>query len=121
MMQGRHVRCAASTAYSLVNQRNTIVVLTGPNTASAGEIVVLAFKGMSDVFIYGEPTAGLTTANATYNLSDGSVLVLTVCKEADRSGTIQEGKIQPDKLIIPAINRGKDAAKSAALMFLQMQ
>lgn len=121
MMQGRHVRCAASTAYSLVNQRNTIVVLTGPNTASAGEIVALAFKGLNDVFIYGEPTAGLTTANATYNLSDGSVLVLTVCKEADRNGTIQEGKIQPDKLIIPAINRGKDAAKSAALMFLQMQ
>ena len=121
MMQGRHARCAATVPYTLVNARNTIVVLTGPNTASAGEIVALAFKGMNDVFIYGEPTAGLTTANATYNLSDGSVLVLTVCKEADRNGTIQEGKIQPDKLIIPAINRGKDAAKSAALMFLQMQ
>lgn len=121
MMQGRHARCAATMPYSLVNERNTIVVLTGPNTASAGEIVALAFKGMNDVFIYGEPTAGLTTANATYNLSDGSVLVLTVCKEADRNGRIQEGKIQPDKLIVPAINRGKDAAKSAALMFLQMQ
>jgi carboxyl-terminal processing protease len=119
VMQGAYARCATSTPYSLAHERNAIVVLTGPNTASAGEIVALAFKGMNDVFLYGEPTAGLTTANATYNLSDGSVLVLTVCKEADRTGRIQEGKIQPDRLIAPAANRGKDEAKSAALMFLQ--
>jgi carboxyl-terminal processing protease len=121
MMQGAYARCTATAPYSLTHETNSIVVLTGPNTASAGEIVALAFRGMNDVFLYGEPTAGLTTANATYNLSDGSVLVLTVCKEADRTGKIQEGKIQPDKLIVPAMNRGKDEAKSAALMFLQMQ
>ena len=30
-------------------------------------------------------------------------------------------KIQPDQLISPAINTGKDAVKTSALMFLQME
>jgi carboxyl-terminal processing protease len=121
VMQANHIRCATTTPYTMMHERNTVIVLTGPNTSSAGEIVALAFKGLNDVFLYGEPTAGLTTANATYHLSDGSVLVLTVCKEADRTGRIQEGKIQPDKFISPATNRGKDEVKSSALMFLQLQ
>ncbi|HYC29192.1 MAG TPA: S41 family peptidase [Chitinophagaceae bacterium] len=119
-MQGRHTRCAPNEPRLLSQEKKTIIVLTGPNTASAGEIVALAFRGMDNVYIYGEPTAGLTTANATYNLSDGSILVLTVCKEADRNGKVQDGRIQPDKIIESAILRGMDQAKTAALMFLQL-
>lgn len=121
VMQGRHTRCIVTDPYVLSSPVKSIVVLTGPNTASAGEIVALAFKGRENVYLYGQPTAGLTTANATYKLSDGSLLVLTVCKEADRNGKIYEGKIQPDQLISPAINTGKDAVKTSALMFLQME
>ncbi|HEY0679271.1 MAG TPA: S41 family peptidase [Chitinophagaceae bacterium] len=121
MMQGKYSRCTVNNPYTMSGSKRTIVVLTGPNTASAGEIVALAFKGKDNVYLFGQPTAGLTTANATYKLSDGSVLVLTVCKEADRNGNIYEGKIQPDKMISPAINAGKDAVKSSALMFLQME
>jgi C-terminal processing protease CtpA/Prc len=120
MMQGKYVRCTVSDPYTMSPSKRTIVVLTGPNTASAGEIVALAFKGIDNVYLFGQPTAGLTTANATYKLSDGSVLVLTVCKEADRNGKIYEGKIHPDKFIAPASNAGKDAVKSSAIMFLQM-
>ncbi|MGB8190362.1 MAG: S41 family peptidase [Chitinophagaceae bacterium] len=119
VMQSRHTRCTVSNPYKLITTPRSIVVLTGPNTASAGEIVAIAFKGRKNVQLYGEPTAGLTTANATYKLSDGSLLVLTVCKEADRHGNIFEGRIQPDQLV--ASIRGKDAVKSAALMFLQIE
>lgn len=121
VMQGRHTRCELNEPRLLSQSKRTVIVLTGPNTASAGEIVALAFKGIDNVYLYGEPTAGLTTANATYHLSDGSILVLTVCKEADRNGKVQEGKIQPDKLIGSAVIRGMDQAKSAALMFLQLE
>ena len=120
MYQGKHSRCTVTRTHDLSNAARKIVVLTGNNTASAGEIVALAFKGKTNVYLYGEPTAGLTTANATYSLSDGSLLVLTVCKEADRSGKICEGRILPDKTIPSNNYGGKDDIKSAAIMFLEL-
>jgi carboxyl-terminal processing protease len=120
MMQGKYSRCTASNPYTLSNPLRNIVILTGPNTASAGEIVALAFKGRQQVTFFGEPTAGLTTANTTYKLSDGSMLVLTVCKEADRHGNIYEGRLQPDRLIPRTGQAGKDVARTSALMYLQM-
>jgi carboxyl-terminal processing protease len=120
MMQGKHIRCAVNNSYACSTTDRKIIVLTGNNTASAGEIVALAFKGMQNVYLYGEPTAGLTTANATYSLSDGSLLVLTVCKEADRFGKICEGRILPDKTVPSNTYAGKDDVKTAAIMFLQI-
>ncbi len=90
-------------------------MLTGRRTVSAGEIVALAFKGRALTCLIGEPTAGLTTANATYSLSDKSMLVLTVCQEADHTGRICEGSIQPDKFIEAAGDAGDDPAKNAAI------
>lgn len=120
--QGKHVLCRVSNrGYRTQSDRKSIVVLTGRKTVSAGEIVALAFKGRAQVCLIGEPTAGLTTANATYSLSDRSLLVLTVCQEADHMGRICEGSIQPDKLVAverPAVG---DAAREAALAWLQGQ
>jgi len=120
-MQGKQPRCEVSQPYSIISDKQTIVILTSNTTSSAGEIVALAFKGRNNVYLYGEPTAGLTTANAAYSLSDGSMLVLTVCREADRNGKIIEGKIQPDELIIPRPGKSNDSVKDAAVMFLQTQ
>lgn len=120
VMQGSQSRCRVSAPYIPRENKKTIIVLTGAKTSSAGEIVALTFKGRNNVYLYGEPTAGLTTANATYPLSDGSMLVLTVCKEADRDGKIIEGKIQPD-VFIQSNSRGRDVVKDAAVMFLQLQ
>jgi C-terminal processing protease CtpA/Prc len=119
--QGRHVRCRVSTAsYHTRHDRNSIVVLTGRKTVSAGEIVALAFKGKEEAYLYGEPTAGLTTANATYSLSDHSMLILSVCQEADHTGRICEGSIVPDKLIISRESTSQDdPVKSAAIRWLQ--
>lgn len=120
-LQGQHVLCKVSKeGYRTRCIRKSIVVLTGRGTVSAGEIVALAFKGKEQVCLYGEPTAGLTTANATYSLSDHSLLVLTVCQEADHTGRICEGSILPDKYIAPHISDppGNDPVKKAAIDWL---
>lgn len=110
--------CTVRSAFLLPDEKKkNIVVLTGPNTSSAGEILALAFRGISNVRFMGEPTAGLTTGNATYTMIDGSVLVLSVCREADRNGNLLEGKLQPDDKITPS--RTEDAARLAAVMWLQ--
>jgi carboxyl-terminal processing protease len=120
--QGRHILCRVSSdGYHTRCSRKSIVVLTGSRTVSAGEIVALAFKGKEQVCLYGEPTAGLTTANATYTLSDHSMLVLTVCQEADHTGKICEGRIMPDKYISSRINDPvqPDPVCEAAVNWLQ--
>lgn len=95
--QGKHPRCTLNKpAYTLRAAPKRIIVLTGSRTSSSGEIIALAFKGKEGVQLIGEPTAGLTTANATYQLSNNAMLVLSVCQEADRNGVICEGRIRPD-------------------------
>lgn len=113
--------CKASKPITLTDQqRQQIVVLTGPKTSSSGEILALAFKGMPQVRLMGEPTAGLTTANTTYDLFDGSTLVLTICQEADRTGRICEGRIIPDDLIkSDPLLKNEDVVKANAMMWLQ--
>jgi carboxyl-terminal processing protease len=120
--QGKHVLCRVSNrGYRTQSDRKSIVVLTSRKTVSAGEIVALAFKGRAQVCLIGEPTAGLTTANATYSLSDRSLLVLTVCREADHMGRICEGSIQPDKLVAVERPVSGDPVREAALAWLQGQ
>ena len=118
--QGRHVRCRVSRkGYQTIRTQKSIVVLTGRRTVSAGEIIALAFKGKDQTCLIGEPTAGLTTANVTHLLSDKSMLVLTVCQEADHTGRVCEGNIQPDKLIPPApAGTNDDPEKEAAVSWL---
>jgi len=120
--QGKHTLCRVSkNGYRTQKDQKSIVVLTGRRTVSAGEIVALAFKGREQAYLLGEPTAGLTTANATYSLSDHSMLVLTVCREADYMGRICEGKILPDKIITPPTMGpiDDDPVKAAAIEWLQ--
>lgn len=120
-LHGNTVMCRAGKPIVLTDrQRQQIVVLTGPKTSSSGEILALAFKGMPQVRLMGEPTAGFTTANTTYDLFDGSTLVLTICQEADRTGKVCEGKIIPDDLIMPnPLRKEDDPVKGNALMWLQ--
>jgi carboxyl-terminal processing protease len=121
--QGKYVRCAVTgKPYKMKADNKFIVVLTGGRTSSSGEIVALAFKGKAQTWLFGEPTAGNTTANASYPLSDKSLLVLTVCQEADRFGNLYSGPIVPDKLVSSKkTSNYDDVAKSEAIMWLQIQ
>jgi carboxyl-terminal processing protease len=42
-------------------------------------------------------TYGLPTANQTFALADGALLVLTTAREADRTGRVYDGPIEPDE------------------------
>ena len=120
-LQGKHVRCKTNAAYTLQNDKVPIIILTGRKTVSSGEIVALAFKGRESVYFYGEPTAGYTTANASYTLSDNSMLVLSVCREADRNGVICEGSIVPDERFSAPVSGSHDPALAGAIMWLGSQ
>ena len=76
-----------------------IAVLINGKTGSSGEITVLAFKGLENVKIFGQPTASYTTGNNYYQLYDGAVLLLTTSSILDRTGKLYENEaIQPDVL-----------------------
>jgi C-terminal processing protease CtpA/Prc len=73
-----------------------IAVLHGPGTASSGEGVVMALRGRPDVRSFGQPTAGVPTGNVGIELSDGSVIYLTVAVGVDFTGGVHESAIEPD-------------------------
>lgn len=119
--QGRMPRCELSrSGITLQSRQPAIVLLIGGGTASAGEILALCFRGMNNVHFIGSPTAGLTTANGTYELSDHSLLVLSVCVAADRTGRICYGRIKPDEEIVTETNNrpDDDPAMQAAIRWL---
>ena len=76
-----------------------IAILTGPGTASAGEGVLVAFKGRAHTRQFGRPTAGLTTSPDGYALGHGVVLFVTIARQVDRLGRIYDGPIPPDEAI----------------------
>lgn len=85
--------------YEPINESNPIAVLTGIRTASSGEVVVTAFHNKDNTRSFGENTRGLSTGNASYTLSDGSMIFLTSSIYADRLGIIFGGRIEPDEII----------------------
>lgn len=85
--------------YKLINDSNPIAILTGKKTASSGEVVVTAFHSKNNTRSFGKNTAGLSTGNARFKLSDGSTIFITASVYADRNGTIFGNEIKPDEKI----------------------
>ncbi|MBN1639131.1 MAG: S41 family peptidase [Ignavibacteriales bacterium] len=73
-----------------------LAVLIGPYTASSGEILAISFIGKPNVKLFGEPSYGVTTANAPFTLSDGAIINLTVGVDLDRNFKKYGDKIIPD-------------------------
>ena len=94
--------------------RHPVAVLLGPETASGGEALALALGSRPGVRTFGQPTAGLTTANRGFYLSDGALLVLTVAHLADATGESVQGSLLPDE----TVERLEDA-EGAALHWLR--
>ncbi|MFE3969703.1 S41 family peptidase [Stenotrophomonas sp. YIM B13575] len=93
-----------------------VAVLTGPRTASSGEATVLAFRGRAQTRSFGQPTAGVSTANVVRRLVDGSALVLTTSVMRDRNGDGDGRKIAPDQATV-----GDAATVAAAEAWLLAQ
>lgn len=92
-----------------------VAVLMGPRTASSGEMIAIGFVGRPATRSFGQPTAGRSTANSSYPLSDGAVLAVTSSYVEDRLGHRYDGKMIPDETTTP------DGAEQAALTWLAGQ
>ncbi|HTE48068.1 MAG TPA: S41 family peptidase [Gemmatimonadaceae bacterium] len=99
-----------------------VAVLTGPRTASSGEVVTISFRGRPRTRSFGLPTAGQSTANRDYTLPDSSMIFLTVSVEADRTGRRYGEKIEPDETIQPSPKGStEDAQLARAVAWLLSQ
>lgn len=99
-------------AFALKNAGLPLALLIGPYTMSSGEMTALALIGRSGVKTFGMPTAGLTTANVPYKLSDGAYLVISETTVRDRTGKDYLGAIEPDEQV------PLDQAQAAAMTWL---
>jgi C-terminal processing protease CtpA/Prc len=86
-----------------------VAVLTSIATSSAAEAIAIAFRGRPNTRSFGQPTGGVPTGNAPFELSDGAMLILTVSQMADRTGHIYRGRIEPE-----VTQEGNTALESAA-------
>ena len=74
-----------------------VAILTDDATASSGEAVLLSFRGLDNVRVFGSPTAGYASANESIIFNNGSILALTVSCDIARTGEIfSEDPIVPD-------------------------
>jgi C-terminal processing protease CtpA/Prc len=83
-------------AYRLKATLPPVAVLTSVGTASSGEGIAIAFRGRPNTRSFGLPTAGLTTGNSAFVLSDGAAVNITTAVAADRTGQVYGQEIQPD-------------------------
>lgn len=65
-----------------------VAILTDEATASSGEAVLLSFRGLDNVRVFGSPTAGYASANESIVFYNGSILALTVSCDIARTGEV---------------------------------
>ena len=74
-----------------------VAVLTDSLTGSSGEAVLICFRGLDNVCVFGSSTAGYASCNATYALPGGSLLILTIGCDVARTGEVFcDEPIRPD-------------------------
>jgi C-terminal processing protease CtpA/Prc len=99
MLDGHTNTQVSGQPYKLKTSFPPVAVLTGVNTASSGEAIVIAFRGRPNTHSFGLYTAGLTTGNDPIPLSDGAMINLTTSVSADRTGQTYGDRIYPDELV----------------------
>jgi carboxyl-terminal processing protease len=90
--------------YKIKNQSVKIAVLIDSLTGSSGEMTAISLIGLPNVKTFGHVSAGYTTANQTYHLSNGAQLLLASGYAADRTGKTYSDNIVPDVQI--KVNQG---------------
>ncbi|HEY0780699.1 MAG TPA: S41 family peptidase [Gemmatirosa sp.] len=126
----------ASSNYTLKRPGSPVAILQGGNTASAGEEIVLAFRGVSfPVRTFGANTYGVTTVPSGYYMyeldpgADSSYLNIVNAIDIDRTGKLWGGPIPPtvavagpaDTTFFPATSATADPVVQAATQWLQTQ
>jgi C-terminal processing protease CtpA/Prc len=85
--------------YSIKNKNSKIAVLIGRRTGSSGEMTAISFIGKNNTKLFGQPSAGYTTGNTGFKLSDGSFIYLATSFTANRNGKKYASKILPDIIV----------------------
>ncbi|WP_322286898.1 S41 family peptidase [Aquimarina sp. 2201CG5-10] len=75
-----------------------VTFITGKLTASAGEDILVAFKGRDNISFIGEPTYGFLTGNDKFELPFEAVMAMTTEYIADRNNVYTKNII-PDVVI----------------------
>ncbi len=96
-----------------------VAVLTDGLTASAGEMVAVAFRGRPHTRSFGTPTMGLSTGNVQLPLPGGGLLALTTAVYSDRTGQRYGQRLAPD-VPLPA-SAPESAVIDAAQAWLREQ
>lgn len=94
--------------YKVKEINNKIAVLIDSMTVSSGEMTAITFIGLPNVKLFGQPSAGYTTANSTFYLSDGTQLYLATNYVADRTHKTYPDRIIPDVIINTQSGFGND-------------
>ncbi|MEM9529750.1 MAG: S41 family peptidase [Pseudomonadota bacterium] len=93
-----------------------VAVLTSRQTSSSGEGVALAFRHRPGTHSFGQPTAGLATANRPFQLEDRAWINLTTMYMTDRRGNHYPDTVIPDEVV--ESSPSSDAALEAANRWL---
>lgn len=82
--------------YQLKKRIKKLAVIIGRQTASAGEALVVSFKGSDNSCFIGRSTMGVSTGTTGYKLSDGAIIFVARTKFVDRNKNIYGESINPD-------------------------
>ncbi len=124
VQEGGETVLTIAGAYQLKHPNPPVALLTDRMTASAGEAIVVAFRGRPQTRSFGDRTGGVPTATRGFTLSDGALLVITVALDADRTGQTYDGPIPPDQYVRAdprQIDMPADPVRRAATSWLHTQ
>ena len=84
---------------------------------------LLSWRATERARSFGQATWGVSTGNAAFPLSDGSVIFLTVATMVDREGTVHGGRLTPDEVVQGDAtgDPATDAALAAAMAWIDGQ
>jgi carboxyl-terminal processing protease len=96
---GESINSETIRGYKLKNINKNIAVLINNKTASSGEAIAVAFKGLPRIRFFGDKTCGLTTGNSSIALFDSSMIFLMTVVYADRDSTVYGIPIIPEEIV----------------------
>lgn len=100
------------------NTPRRVAVLIDSLTGSSGEMVAIALKGLPQARFFGQPSAGYTTTNGTYPLSDGAYLLLATGYMADKNRKTYLPNIVPDVVVESVPTGAEDKTLETARKWL---